>query len=130
MAHWHGLAKLRMHSDLTLEIMDNVTSALGQQFLQFKATVCNAYRTHELGQEVRARARCCAKKTVNQKAGHKCTQSTRVIEQAEVDALENLKCSKVFNIQTYKFHALGDYVSTIRRYGTSDSYSTEPVCPI
>jgi hypothetical protein len=24
---------------------------------------------------------------------------------------------------------LGDYVSTIRQYGTCDSYSTEPVCP-
>jgi hypothetical protein len=130
MAHWHGLAKLRMHSDLTLEIMDHVMSALGQQFCQFKATVCNAYGTRELGQEVRARARRRAKKAVHQKAGHKCTQSTRVVEQAEVDASENLKRSKVFNIQTYKFHALGDYVSTIRRYGTSDSYSTEPVRPI
>ncbi|KAG1803420.1 uncharacterized protein BJ212DRAFT_1304570 [Suillus subaureus] len=26
----------------------------------------------------------------------------------------------------YKFHALGDYVSMIRQYGTCDSYSTEP----
>jgi hypothetical protein len=34
---------------------------------------------------------------------------------------------KTFNINTYKAHALGDYVATIRRYGTTDSYSTEPV---
>ncbi|KAG2091348.1 uncharacterized protein F5147DRAFT_524310, partial [Suillus discolor] len=33
---------------------------------------------------------------------------------------------KVFNFQTYKFYALGDYVSTICQYGTSDLYSTEP----
>jgi len=28
---------------------------------------------------------------------------------------------------TYKYHALGDYVDTIRRFGTTDSYSTQPV---
>ncbi|KAG1748520.1 hypothetical protein EDD22DRAFT_958151 [Suillus occidentalis] len=31
-----------------------------------------------------------------------------------------------FRFQTYKFHALGDYVSSIRHFGTTDSYSTEP----
>jgi hypothetical protein len=35
--------------------------------------------------------------------------------------------TKHFNIQTYKFHVLGDYVSSIRQFGTTDSYSTEPV---
>ncbi|KAG2052976.1 hypothetical protein BDR06DRAFT_972657 [Suillus hirtellus] len=54
MAHWHGLAKLRMHSELTLKIMDQLTSVLGHQFRQFKATVCAAYETHELRQEVEA----------------------------------------------------------------------------
>jgi hypothetical protein len=34
---------------------------------------------------------------------------------------------KTFNLNTYKAHALRDYVETIRRYGTTDSYSTEPV---
>lgn len=35
--------------------------------------------------------------------------------------------AKTFNMNTYKAHALGDYAKTIRRYGTTDSYSTEPV---
>lgn len=35
---------------------------------------------------------------------------------------------KTMNLNTYKVHALGDYVDTIRRLGTSDSYSTELVC--
>jgi hypothetical protein len=121
-----------MHSDLTLNIMDNVTSALGQQFRQFKNTTCAAYEAHELGQEVRARARRRARKA--DQAGHKSTRPACVVGQAEVDDPElsalNAKRVKVFNLQTYKFHALGDYVSTIRRYGTSDSYSTEPVCPM
>jgi hypothetical protein len=32
-----------------------------------------------------------------------------------------------FNLSTYKLHALGDYPKTIRRYGTTDNYSTQPV---
>lgn len=34
---------------------------------------------------------------------------------------------KTFNINTYKFHALADYPAAIRRFGTTDSYSTERV---
>jgi hypothetical protein len=35
---------------------------------------------------------------------------------------------KIFSLYTYKYHALGDYPRTIRRYGTTDSYSTQIVC--
>ena len=34
---------------------------------------------------------------------------------------------KTLNLNTYKFHALGDYVATIRLFGTTDSYSTQLV---
>lgn len=34
---------------------------------------------------------------------------------------------KTFNLNTYKVHALGDYADTIKKYGTTDSYSTESV---
>ena len=34
---------------------------------------------------------------------------------------------KVLNLQTYKLHALGDYATQIRTYGTMDSYSTQPM---
>lgn len=37
--------------------------------------------------------------------------------------------AKAFNLDTYKYHSLGDYLEHIRHYGTTDSYSTEPVCP-
>ena len=128
MAHWHGLAKLRMHSDPTLEIMDEVTTAVGHQFRHFKATVCSAFNTHELRQEVEARARRDAKQAAKQQGGQKGKQRAPLVEPESKKS--GKKRFKVFNFQTYKFHALGDYVSTIRRYGTSDSYSTEPVSPI
>jgi hypothetical protein len=34
---------------------------------------------------------------------------------------------KILNICTYKLHALGDYVRTIRLFGTTDLYSTQIV---
>jgi hypothetical protein len=37
------------------------------------------------------------------------------------------KLQKHFNLCTYKLHALGDYVATIARYGTTDNYSTQVV---
>lgn len=123
-----------MHSEITLGIMDEVTSAVGKQFRAFKATVCSSYQTHELHQEVEARTRRVAKQATKQAVTQKAKGRARILEQQ--DSLEsqispnNVQRIKIFNFQTYKFHTLGDYVSTIRRYGTTDSYSTEPVRPM
>lgn len=54
MAHWHGLAKLRMHSDITLAILDQRTTDLGEKFRQFKMKVCAAYHMQELDCEIDA----------------------------------------------------------------------------
>ena len=40
----------------------------------------------------------------------------------------SLQRKKVFNLQTYKIHALVDYPAQIRMYGTTDSFSTQIVC--
>jgi hypothetical protein len=45
---------------------------------------------------------------------------------SEPDAI-TARRTKTFNLDTYKYHSLGDYVEHIRQYGTTDSYSTEPV---
>jgi hypothetical protein len=37
---------------------------------------------------------------------------------------------KMFNLETYALHSLGDYPNTIRQFGTTDSYSTEPVSSV
>ncbi|KAG6906039.1 hypothetical protein DXG01_016189 [Tephrocybe rancida] len=36
-----------------------------------------------------------------------------------------LRKEKTFNLNTYKIHSMGDYVSAIKTFGTTDSYSTE-----
>jgi hypothetical protein len=107
--HWHGLAKLRMHTDHTLMILNATTSYLGQEFRAFVDTTCSAFDTRELDREVNARRRREAKKS---STDTNTTTSRR---------------RKRFNLDTYKFHSLGDYVATIEMYGTCDSYTTEVV---
>jgi hypothetical protein len=67
------------------------------------------YPTRELERERAARVR---RKSTQQE----CNRSARQPKQ--------------LNLKTYKYHALGDYVHTIRQFGTTDSYSTQPVSSI
>ncbi|KAG2028940.1 hypothetical protein BDR03DRAFT_882286, partial [Suillus americanus] len=129
MAHWHGLAKLRMHSGLTLDILDQQTTKLGDQFLQFKEQVCSAYNTQELDREADARARQQVKEAGQRqpKTGANTKGKQKASPELGAPLPRQPKRKRSFNLNTYKFHALGDYVASIRRFGTTDSYSTEPV---
>lgn len=122
-AHWHGLAKLRMHSDLTLEILDKLTTQMGDAFRFFSEHVCSAYKTRELPREENARRRRQAKKD-NHQADAVAKDGSY---QREKEGGPKLKA---YNVNTYKHHSLGDYVAHIKERGTTDSYSTEPVSPI
>ena len=103
-----------MHTDTTLAILDNTTTELGQQLRDFQNTTCTAFQTCELRREAEARKR---------------RQKTRAPAPGSSTSTGNIqnmtqRQAKVFNLQTYKVHALGDYVSTIKMFGTTDSYST------
>jgi hypothetical protein len=62
LAHWHGLAKLRMHSDATLAILDTWTHTLGEDVRNFESQTCRHFGTVELDKEYAARQRRKAKK--------------------------------------------------------------------
>jgi hypothetical protein len=190
-AEWHALAKLRMHTDDTLELLTRTTSALGQQFHLFISSTCAFYDTLETAKEQRARLKRTMKPkgslgvsvplpmatsdpsnidsvptssplaptmssrtptnadgekdatdvpsmAVNEAApgagstsggaGHPGEGELHVHAMAEdPPRARATKLHKKFNLATYKYHALGDYVSTIRKYGTTDSYTTERV---
>lgn len=98
-----------MHTDHTLDLLDKTTKELGTSFRAFADHTCKAFTTRELKREAEARQR---------------RQLKVDPESATATATRR---PKTFNLQTYKFHSLGDYVKTIRRYGTCDSYSTEIV---
>jgi hypothetical protein len=139
-----------MHHELTLDVMDDATVSLGEELRKFNDTTCGAFITLELEREVEARARRAAMKLA---ASHKSmadagrqaapdlqgsvsadmTEQLSPVEPGRLDAPAGAQSDpkaprlKEFSFKTYKLHALGDYSSTIRRYGTTDSYSTEPV---
>jgi hypothetical protein len=115
-AEWHALAKLRMHTDPTLTRLDKLTIEYGRLMREFRDLTCANFDTVELPREVQARGRRQAQAAGLSDAG---VQSSEKTAQRK---------PRKMNLLTYKFHALGDYVSTIRWFGTTDSYSTQIVC--
>ena len=115
-AEWHAFAKLRVHTDSTLEHLDMLTREFGFLMWQFQDLTCLQFRTTELPREVAARyrqqqhAQAKASANVSSKSGLK--QSTRPV---------------TLNISTIKFHSLGDYVQMIQMFGCTDSFSTQLV---
>ena len=114
LCHWHGSAKLWIHTDETLEIMDSVTKHLGDAICAFEADTCAAFSTRELKCEVQG-CQCHQAHTWSQ---HEGTSSA---------ATALTWRPKTFNLRTYKLHALSDYTASMRVFGTTDSYSTQPV---
>ena len=93
-AEWHAFAKLRLHTDTTLDLLEAVTKEFGRLMRQFRDKTSNEFNTVELPHGADARKR------------------------------GSRSPKKILNLNTYKFHALADYVATIRLFGTTDSYST------
>ena len=60
-AEWHALAKLRMHSDSTLLLLEELTKEFGQLIRQFRDLTCSQFKTVELSRETAARKRRGAK---------------------------------------------------------------------
>jgi hypothetical protein len=133
-----------MHTDITLELLSQVTISFGTRIRVFREKTCAAFSTHELEREQAARLRrqdkvkkAAANTNSNAQKGKKATAETKSNAQkgtkdktktnSQPRKSSSGKQPKQFNLNTYKFHALGDYCNTIRRFGTTDSYSTQPV---
>ncbi|KAF7973003.1 hypothetical protein HWV62_16378 [Athelia sp. TMB] len=146
LGEWHALAKLRMHTDNTLQLLDAATTAVGEELRRFSRTTCAYYSTAELPSEVAARGR----RQARQRAKSSVVPASTAVEGSSAAAApseppllapspvadeattsvkgrtqQSRTGKKCFNLWTYKIHALGDYVQTIRRLGTTDSYSTQ-----
>ncbi|KAI5894786.1 uncharacterized protein SCHCODRAFT_02495166 [Schizophyllum commune H4-8] len=83
---------------------------------RFRDQTCPAFNTVELPREVDARVRREARKTATSSGA-----TTVPVPIPDASAAR----PRTLNLNTYKFHSLGDYVQTIRRFGTTDSYSTQ-----
>ncbi|KAH9932168.1 hypothetical protein B0H21DRAFT_867145 [Amylocystis lapponica] len=111
LATWHAYAKLRLHSDTTLQFFEGATAALGNSLRKFAKTTCERYVTMDLPQEEAARGRRKAAKAAKGGSAAKPTESSKKVRK--------------FNLSTYKLHALGDYPQSIRDFGTTDGTSTQ-----
>ncbi|KAG8932511.1 hypothetical protein FRC01_013537 [Tulasnella sp. 417] len=107
LCYWHALAKLRLHTERTLELLEKATEDLGFHLRRFVAQVSQKIVAYETPKEKAARSRRRAK-----------GKQQPVIEKDE-------RKEKTFNMFTYKLHALGDYVASIRLFGTTESWSTQ-----
>jgi hypothetical protein len=101
--------------------MDQVTTVLGQELRQFSSVTCSAFKTTELAKEAAARARRCSRKETNSKHT---AADLPALERKAKESAKNRR-PKTLNLFIYKVDALGDYAETIRRLGTTDSFSTQ-----
>src|ERR1700691_5575359 len=56
-AEWHALAKLRIQTEGSLELLDDLTTEFGQLLRQFRDLTCTRFTTVELPREAEARER-------------------------------------------------------------------------
>jgi hypothetical protein len=131
MAEWHSFAKLRMHTDPTLEHLRRLTPEIGCLMRDFKNTTCAQFEMFELRQEVAARGR---REIRTAKAGATAdglasasAEGRPAPDVAPAALTQTRKKKKTLNLNTYKWHALGDYITTILLFGPTDGYSTQLV---
>ena len=113
---------MRLHTDSTLAWLDESTKAFGKQIRRFQSHTCSFFDTRELPQEEAARSRRQKKKK-----GSKNLRNPSPLAPLSTATPSAGTKKKVFNLILIKLHALGDYVKTIKTFGTTDSYSTQPV---
>ncbi len=112
-AEWHAFAKLWLHTESTLQHLEQLTTELGQLTRKFRDTTQPAFKTFELPKETEARNR-------RQNSG-------KGKGKGKSSVSESGKKPKLLNLFTYKWHALGDYVSAIRLFGPTNGFSTQVV---
>jgi hypothetical protein len=114
-----------MHIDPTLNIFSEVTTSLGKNVRDFEEKTCALFQTRELERERTARQ--CRQESANANAKRRPDAQERPAEKRPTATRGSTRKPKHLNLKTYKYHSLGDYIAAIRRFGTTDSYSTQPV---
>jgi len=114
-----------MHMDSTLNVFSQVTTALGNTLHTFQEQTCSVFPTQELQCKQMAWLCCQAKNIV---AANPVPSNLKELGPSNPKPRNSgARLPKKLNLRTYKFHSLGDYHYTIRRFGTIDLYSTQPV---
>jgi hypothetical protein len=138
----HGLDKLRMHTETTLDYADKHTLEYSRCRRTFKTATCAAFDTYELPKETEARGRRLQRKQAQSKVSTPaiaCVPIDEVLAPSDRDLdappptkkvrseARTAKKKKEFNMNTYKYHSIGDYPDVIRHKGTTDNWTTQIV---
>ena len=118
LATWHGLAKLRLHTESNVRDLENSTTRLGSLLRMFQRDICTDYQTFNLPSEEAARGR---RKAATKKDG---IASKKAKGKESASGSRKLR---IFNLNTYKIHALGGYPKAIRLFGSPDNYNSQSV---
>lgn len=113
---WHALAKLHMHTETTVTMLEYVTTDLCNRIRAF-ARKCRRIDTRELPGEAAARGR--------RKARLLAKKGPTDAEPAQ--GKKSRRKQKCINLETFKLHNLPHYAGWIRWMGTTDNYSTQVV---
>lgn len=118
MATWHAYAKLRKHTEHTVQSLCSQTKEFGQQLRYFSNNTCSQYKTKLLLSEEAARIHRHAGKAKKQ------NKQTNFGGPTTDDSPD----MKRFSLTTYKIHALGDYADHIEWFGPTDCFTSQHVC--
>lgn len=110
LATWHALAKMNMHTDTSLHLLDTATTALGAGLRYFVGVTCPVFSTVETNTEFSKRRR---------------RQTTNTSQKQSESANRQ---PKTLSLKTIKLHFLGDYVECIKAFGSTDNYTSAIVC--
>lgn len=124
---WHGLAKLRLHSEKTLKVFEDATESLGATVRKFQRETCAYYDTRELPTEEAARGRRQAAIAAKKRAAKKQKGKEGTATAAQPAQVARGRKPKLLNLETYKWHALRDHPPAIRAHGTTDNTTTQTV---
>ena len=122
-----------MHTDSSLKVLLQVTTALGSRLRTFQEQTCSVFPTRELQREQTARLRHQVKNTATTEPAPSNSNELGPPNLNEPGPSKlkpqnnSARLPKKLNLKTYKFHSLGDYHYNIRQFGMIDSYSTQPV---
>ncbi|KAJ7058168.1 hypothetical protein C8F01DRAFT_1085946 [Mycena amicta] len=123
MSTWHAYAKMRIHTDSTLRSFDIATMALGKTARRF-SNKTSELQTRALVKETRAKQRRKTSKASKPGAQPAVGKQRSHAAPADDDNVEDAPLT-YWNLNTVKFHFLGYYVSSIPRFGTTDSHNSE-----
>ncbi|KAG9082842.1 hypothetical protein FRC06_004827, partial [Ceratobasidium sp. 370] len=121
LAEWHGLAKLRRHTSVSISTLRQTTSRLGHELREFRRYT-SEIDVYETPKEQTARQQRVRKRARPRAA---LANDSDALDPEPMPTNEGGRRRKYFNLDTIKLHVLPDYPEAIEQFGTTDSTSTQ-----